>query len=602
MTVHPTITREHLGHDLVDALQSALLGSDTALRTRVRGVVTALEDLPRSGLTYAEHAARGPVLLRSALAGLAVPARALAADAQLRGVLVEESAMSAPRLLPVETGHINLATGGIMSLGTGTPYQQGCLADLDTAAAVGVMFVTEVGGTNGADHRTLAVWDPATWGFWLRTPDILAASKLPNVALAHVPNVVVVIARLYVNGSDEGCFAFLVRLRTTDGLAEGVDVVAEEDKDFAPMPHATVRFRDLWVPKDALLGGDWARITDDGEFECDIPDLRARFHRTITALGDGRLDLSTACIASARAALHGLHNFSRQRRSGAGTEMIDRDAVQADLVTALVSVYCASILGRILRDMRACTTNADPTMGLMSMLAKASLPVIAERVLLMCRLNTASHGATVLSRLGTWHGNILGSLIAEGVTQAVQVKAGKALLGRPSMLHLPGTPELPWAVELLAERERVITEGLRRGDIGSAGPVLGPDSAAISLTWAVADRMLATAAVIAASTTTEPQAKDLLTTVGETYALSRIHRESGWYSDHPITGWLEHRESIVSDLVAGQRTLLAHLPEMVAAFDIPDFPGSPLSGSDYTAPYKQLTGWTPESFHASTTA
>lgn len=600
MTIDLTTTREHVGSEAVEALRTALLGPDTALRTRVRDVVTGLNDLPVSGLTYAEHAARGPVLLRSALAGLGVSTRALAGDARFRGLVVDESAMSAPRLLPVETGHIDLAAGGIVSLGTGTPYQQECLADLDTGAAVGVMMVTEVGGTNGADHRTLAVWDPVTKGFWLRTPDIRAAYNLPNVGLPEVPNVVVAIARLYVHGRDEGVFAFLVQLRTTEGLADGVDVVGLADKDFAPMPHAIIRFRDCWVPQDALLAGDWARITDDGRFECDIPDLRDRFHHTIPGLGDGRLDLATT-FASPRAALHGLHNFARQRRSGAGTEMIDRDAVQADLVTALVSVYCASIFGRYLRDMRAATTNTDPTMGLMSMLAKASLPVIAERVLLMCRLNTASHGSTVLSRLSAWHGNILGSLIAEGVTQVVQIKAGKTLLdsGAP---HLPGTPAEPgWAIELLAERERVITEGLRHGDITAAGPVLGPDSAAISLTCAVADRMLAIAAIIAASATTEPLAKELLTTAGETYALGRIHRESGWYNDHPVPGWLKHRTSIASDLVAHQRILLAHLPDMVAAFDIPDFPGSPLSGNDYTATYQQLTGWTPDTFITATT-
>lgn len=78
MTVHPTITREHIGSP-IGALRTALLGPDTAMRTRVRDTMTALKDLPTSGRTYAEHTARGPVLLCSALTGLGVPARALAA-------------------------------------------------------------------------------------------------------------------------------------------------------------------------------------------------------------------------------------------------------------------------------------------------------------------------------------------------------------------------------------------------------------------------------------------------------------------------------------------------------------------------------------------
>ncbi|WP_433194425.1 hypothetical protein ACQP1G_37595 [Nocardia sp. CA-107356] len=597
-----TTTRAHVGSEPVEALRTALFGPDIVQRAWVRDAVSAVEDLPVSGLTYNEHAARGPVKLRSAIEKLGVPVRDLAADPQLRGVFCDESAVSATHVLPLLTGDIDLVAQAILTLGTGTPYQQQCLADLDTGAAVGVFSSTELGGTNGADHRNRAIWDPATQGCWMRTTDLLAAYSLPNLADPDVPNIVVAIARLYVHGHDEGVFAFLVRLRTADGLAEGVDVEPLPDKDFSPMAHAIFRFRNCWVPKDALLAGDWARFTEDGRFECDIADRRERFHRTIIPLGDGRLDLANASVASARAALHGVHNFAGQRRPGSGTVMADRDAVQDNLATGLAAMYCASILGRHLRDMRAATTNSDPAMGLWSMLAKTTMTQLAERVLLMCRMRTASHGATVLSRLGAWHGNIFGAMVAEGETQVLQIKAGKALLGGATP-QLAGTPDdLPWPVELLVQRERAIAEGLRRGDLTAAGPVVGPGTAAIALTVAAGDRATAIAPIIAASGTTKPLAKHLLVTVGETFALGLIYYlHSGWYNTHPVEGWGEHSASIETELATRQHILIDHIPDLCAALDVPDLPGSPLSGDNYLAPYEQLTGWTPDSFITATT-
>ncbi|WP_433621005.1 hypothetical protein [Nocardia sp. CA-120079] len=601
MTIDLTTTRAHVGSEPVEALRTALFGPDTVQRAWVRDAVRAVEDLPVSGLTYNEHAARGPVLLRSAIEKLGVPVRDLAADPQLRGAFCDESAVSATHVLPLLTGDIDLVAHAILTLGTGTPYQQKCLADLDTGAAVGVLSLTELGGTNGADHRNLAVWDSTTNGCWMRTPDLLAAYSMPNLADRDVPNIVVAIARLYVHGHDEGVFAFLLRFRTADGLAAGVDLKPLPDKDFSPMAHAIIRFRDCWVPKDALLAGDWARFTEVGSFECDIVDPRERFHRTISALGDGRLDLANASVASARAALHGLDNFARQRRPGA-TVMADRDAVQDNLATGLAAVYCASILGRYLRDMRAVTTNSDPAMGLWSMLAKTTLTQLAERVLLMCRMRTASHGATVLSRLGAWHENIFGAMVAEGETQVLQIKAGKALLDIATP-QLPGTPDdLPWPVKLLVRRERAIAEGLRRGDLTAAGPVVGPGTAAIALTVAAGDRAVAIAPIIAASAITEPLAKHLLITVGETFALGLIYYlYSGWYNTHPVQGWNEHNASIEEALATRQRFLIDHIPDLCAALDVPDLPGSPLSGDNYLAPYEELTGWTPDSFITATT-
>ncbi|MEV0111124.1 hypothetical protein AB0H42_33035 [Nocardia sp. NPDC050799] len=77
------------------------------------------------------------------------------------------------------------------------------------------------------------------------------------------------------------------------------------------MDHAWVRADRLLVPRGGFLGENWATISADGEFRCDETDVWQRCHRSISPLIGGRLDLSTANIAAARAGAAGLIDFSR---------------------------------------------------------------------------------------------------------------------------------------------------------------------------------------------------------------------------------------------------------------------------------------------------
>ncbi|WP_067564777.1 acyl-CoA dehydrogenase family protein [Nocardia acidivorans] len=368
--------------------------------------------------TYAEQTQNAHDLLRAVIRELGHPAREIAADPQLRGALCDWAQVAAPRLLLILTGHFDLAIGAVLALGNGSRYQRSCLDELDTGAALGALMLTELGGTNGADQQTTATWDPESAEFILTTPSPAAIEFMPDVADPTVPKTVVVTARLLGDGRDEGVLPFLLRLRTADGLAEGVDVVRLPDKDSAPMDHAMVRFHRVRLPVDALLGGDWARIEADGHFECALPPRR-RFHAAISVLGNGRLDLANAAIASARAGLAGLVNYSRQRRPGAGMRMADRDAVQQDLVGALVAVYAASVLGRQIRDMRADQSNSDAGDALWSMLAKPLLSNTAHRVLMTCRQRAAAQGALRVNRLTDWIGN-LEAIITAGPCDVVR--------------------------------------------------------------------------------------------------------------------------------------------------------------------------------------
>ncbi|NKY87526.1 acyl-CoA dehydrogenase [Nocardia veterana] len=586
------------------ALGAALFGPDRARRSLVRAAATAIGYRPQPGLTYLKKAVLGPGQLRAAIAGVGGSAVAVAADDELRGLMAEELAVLAPPGLTPLTGHLDLAIGAIAALGNGSDYQQRILRDLDSSKALGLAGITELGGTNGNDCRTLAIWDPHTEGLWLRTPDLLACKFKPNGKYPSLglPTVMVVTARLIVDGRDEGVLPILLRLHDGTDFASGVDAVLLPE-GISTLPHYAFRFRDCWVPKHAVLGGDWARFTDDGRFESDVP-VPQRFHRASIPLGAGRLDLARAKLAAARAAVSGLHNFATQRGGHQfdppqpGRRMIDRDPVRADLVTAVTALYPATILARQLAGMRSAVGAAATETMVWAMIAKASCTVTAYEQLLMCRLNTAAHGATINSRLGEWHANTLGAMIAEGVIQAMQVKAGHQLT-KTRPLHLPGTPEqLPILTQALTERERVIAAAIRDGDLTVAGPVLGPDSAAIALTSAAAERALAIAPLIAAAETSDPDARHLLTTIAAAYAADRVYTHHAWFSTH------QHRlhtpvpdaDALATEVVERRRTLARRLADLVDAFDVPDLPGSPLSGPDYTAPWRDLSGWTEDSY------
>ncbi|MBF5001805.1 hypothetical protein IRT45_32265 [Nocardia sp. BSTN01] len=585
-----------------EALGAALFGADQKRRAIVREAAAAIGYRPEPGRTYMQKAVRGPGELRSVMSAIGGSAVAISGDDELRGLLSEEIAVLAPQGLTPLTGHLDLAIGAITTLGNGSAYQQQILDDLDRGAALGLAGITEVGGTNGNNCRTLAIYDPATEGLWLRTVDMLACKFKPNGAYPGLPTVMVVTARLIVDGEDEGVLPVLLRLHDGTEFASGVEAELLPE-GISTLPHYIFKFSDCWVPKDALLAGDWARIADDGRFECSVPTPE-RFHQATGSLGAGRLDLGRASLAAARAAVSGLFTFAKQRGGHQfnppqrGRRMVDRDPVRADLVTAVTDLYAATILARYIGTMRAHASGSDPETMVWAMLAKVSFTTVAHERMLMCRLNTGAHGATITSRLAEWHNNGLAAMIAEGVIQAMQVKAGHQLL-RTGQLHLEGTPaELPDLVQLLAERERVIAEALNSGDTMTAGPVLGTDSAAIELAQAAIERALATAPLIAAAETTDPDTRDLLATIAVAYAATWVYARYGWFSTH------QHRmqtaipaASTLAIQLAGYRHALAHrLPDLVDAFAVPDLPGSPLSGKDYTTPCRELTGWDANSF------
>ncbi|MEU6562601.1 acyl-CoA dehydrogenase family protein [Nocardia nova] len=593
MTTHDALNRSP-DTDLIDSLHTVLVGPDGSLHARVRDAVRAVGDVPTAGSTYAEDYSRTPGLLRALIRSLGGSAIEIAGDPRLRGVLFQEAAIAAPGVLTVMSGHLNLALGAILASGIDSDYVRDCATDLDTGAAVGVLMLTELAGTNGANCRTTATWDPTVDGFRLATPTLEAAKFMPNVA-GPAPKIAVVTARLEIDGRDEGVLPFLLRVRDADGnTAPGVQITALAEKLGSAMDHAAIVFdpAECVIPRKALLGGGWACVTDDGEFVCTVP-LGERFARTSEPLGGGRMDLPVGALASAGRALAGLVGYAAQRRPGR-TVMIDRGPVQRDIVTALAAVWATSILGRQIRELR--TDTASPWSALGPMIAKPLLSGTASDVLVMCRRRAGAQGILRSNHIPDWIANADGISTAEGDDQIMQVAAGHHHKDLPG-LQLPGTLEsLPSHIDLLIEREHIIAGAIHRGNYGAAGPIWGADTAAAELTAATGERLAATALHNAATTAAHPAARQLLHSAAAAYALGRVHDRCGWFAVHGlIDGGKAGR--IHTDLREHRWTLAEHMAELVTPFDTPALTG-PLFAEDYLAPYRTLIGSTPDPLKA----
>ncbi|WP_254190604.1 acyl-CoA dehydrogenase family protein [Nocardia noduli] len=580
---------------VVSGLGTAILGGDLDMQMWIRDIVAGLADRPASGQTHPEEARLGPALLRQVLADLAVDGSVITANARMRAALCNWSMIASPHLLPILTGHFDLAIGAILALGDRSDYQQQMLADLETGAAIGVFALTELGGTNGANQRTTATWDSVRREIVLSTPDISAAKFMPNLADPTIPKIVVATARLIVEGRDEGVLPFLIRLRRPDGLADGVEVTALPDKAGAPMDHAMIQFDDVRLPRQALLGSGLVAIAETGALTTQFEPPQ-RFHIAISVLGHGRLDLANAAAAAARAALAGLVNYGGQRAPG-GKRLIDRDAVRLDAATALSAIYATTVFGRRVGDLDP----DDPQRPIFSTLAKILLPDTAREVVAMCADRLGAQGTLRINHYADWLAAIAGLRIAEGETQVLAITTGRSRGVDLPTLHLPDTldptttgPSMPWWLNMLIAREKTLAAAVHGAEIDSANVGLGPDSTAIESAVASAERMAVTAILSTVAETADPTARRLLDAMTTVYALDRIRLRGHWYTAHDLMS-PKCAIEIAAELSRFATIITRHLNQLAAAFAIPQLPG-PVHTSNYIDAWdtyrNTVGGWT----------
>jgi acyl-CoA oxidase len=540
-----------------------------------------------SGLSLPERALNSYAMLRRA-AELTGPARALTRDPKRLLAFYEWACVHAPDLLPLISGHYNLTIGSLLDLGGDQTAQEPLLADLDTAAAVGVLLINEYGcGSNVAFLETTATYDHATRSFTLDTPHPNARKFMPNVA-APIPRVTVVAARLTVNGRQHGVFPFVLRMRGADGSpAEGVTIMPMPDKPFFPMDNAVISFDGVRVPYAGWLTGGIAQIDEQGGDFRFMPGRGPHdaFRQTSAQFTFGRVALSSAAVASARAAVLILARYAQGREvrafHGHNQPMLGFRNVQQSLCGALADVYAATFLAnRFKAQLVAAKDLSAPEAQLFGILAKAHLVTAAHRILQETRERCGAHAMFSANRIADYIGLAQGSLTAEGDIQVLRLTAGRYLaigggyepVSRPDGALSNLDAEETWLALFRAREahahDRVtaaLQRPLRDGTVFDRWNLAIPD--AMRFCDAHTDRLALEAFLDALDHAPDPESYAALRAAAHLYALRRIATHggllvAGGHLTPEAFGGLDDTCAQVSEKLA------EHLPLLVDAFGI----------------------------------
>ncbi|MEV0109232.1 acyl-CoA dehydrogenase family protein [Nocardia sp. NPDC050799] len=549
---------------------------------RVRDALTGLGDVPVSGLAQAEQALYSFTLLPRAIEALGGSAWAIEADPRESDALFDWSAAVAPRLWSLLSGHMKLSLAAIHRLGDGSAYQQKCLARLDTGVAAGVAMFTELGYGSDAFHlETTATWQPHSRTYRIDSPTAKSVKFMPNTAAGGVPKIVIVVARLIVEGRDEGVWPFLMELRTHDGLAAGVEMMTLPDTGYGLwMDHGMTRFDAAILPESALLCGDVAAFDSQGGFHCELT-LGQRFARTTSPLHPARLSMGGAAVSAARAGLALTIPYASARMVGPGKTMISRDHIARKLVYAMSEAWAMTCLSTTARTQGRSGDEAEA--ALWGMLGKAITSHSAWEILEACRQACAAQGILRANYLVDYIAACQGLLTAEGATSALLGAAGRALQRRGRLLAGPSDSAgaQTWWQSLLTERERLLTIGI---DVSGQ-----PDNAAMELAAAVADRIAVDAMVSATESVSDPVAHQLLTDLAATFALRKVKKHALWFTANECIS-SSYAAVIDSELLTHQYGVEPHLRLLAKSFALPDSLPAPMAG-DYVRWWIEFAGW-----------
>ncbi|MCC3328277.1 acyl-CoA dehydrogenase family protein [Nocardia abscessus] len=604
MTTHPMVSdcSEEIDTDpITESLQAMVFGRRHATFRDIRDVVFSVDGPISLGLSDPEEADYGYRQLARIGEALGGSWAALAQDFWAQSALYDACIVRHPRAVPY-LSHLSLGVGTIQKLGNGSRYQQTLLAELDSGQAFGVLAATELGvGTNVLDARTLAIWNRADRTLTLQSsPDDDPSSWkwMPNIASRAFPKILVVLARLIVDGRDEGVFPILARARTRDGLVDGVEVASlPTSRLSAPMDHAAFSFTGLTVPGEALLGGDWAYFDDSGDFVCAL-SRHARFKKSAGSLLTGRIAYAGAAVAAARAGWTLVHRYSHQREVD-GVLLAERDEVQRKMVSAAANLMAVSALVQHTRDHVAASSSDPAAVTALVNLTKPFASEVAWTVLSDVAISVCGAQAVLGDNaFGDWLGCIVGIRIAEGTNPSL-----KAAVGRPPTLaiaasaQVPGPPQaLSLWHQMLRDREHAVIAAATQGT-DSGLTAIGPDSTATDIFQIIAERLTADAMAAAAAAIEDPDARTLAENLTTIFCLERITSTSStsggngssWFSAYHPDFDRARAVDARCELRVRYTALAPHLGRIAVAFDVPPFPFAPVDSNYLTEWPKRLT-------------
>lgn len=171
----------------------------------------------------------------------------------------------------------NLFGGTVLKLGTERHHEK-LLKGIDNLQDIGCFGLTELGyGNNAVEMETTAIYDSKTKEFIVNTPNPLAQKYWITNGAVHAKHVVVM-AKLFVDGKNEGIHAVLVPIRDNDlKILPNVRVEDMGHKmGLNGVDNAKLTFDNVRVPRENLLN-KYSDVTEDGKFQSEIDGGRKRF-------------------------------------------------------------------------------------------------------------------------------------------------------------------------------------------------------------------------------------------------------------------------------------------------------------------------------------
>ncbi|MFI1914175.1 hypothetical protein [Nocardia sp. NPDC020380] len=357
--------------------------------------------------------------------------RDIAVDLPALFAVFDWSAVLATDLIPLISGHYNLASGSLATLtdsDAAAPY----LADLDDASSVGVMLLTEYGcGSNIQFMQTTATWDGD--GFVISTPNPRARKFMPSVGIP-VSRVCVVGARFIDSaGVDQGVHLFAARLRDADGHpAPGVAITQLDRQPLVIMDNSVISFDNLRVERGAWLGNDLATIDEQGVLTWRDDSSRKRaFASAISQLTVGRLALSSCLNATARASLYIALRYAGKRvvplTPTDSPLMAEIPHVRDTLLTDLAGTLARTIYGNEIKTRLAGSDLTDRDTVVSVMLAKHFIQLHALDTVTHCRIKMGAQGMFSANRVADYLGVCHAAITGEGDCHVLGSVAGRVL-------------------------------------------------------------------------------------------------------------------------------------------------------------------------------